>query len=138
MNDTVIRENVIYGYAGSTPLYLDIILPVEAVSKPLPVLIYIHGGDKSGIGGREWNARFTQHGFVAVNVNHRLSGEAIFPAQIHDVKAAVRWLRANAAALSIQPDKIGVWGHSSGAHLAALLGVSAGNESLEVGGLLGK
>jgi acetyl esterase/lipase len=60
----------------------------------MPAIIYIHGGgwmsgDKAATGGRDWNARFAQHGFVCVNINYRLSGEAVFPAQIHDVKAAV-------------------------------------------------
>jgi acetyl esterase/lipase len=116
-------------------LLLDIVCPVVKADTPLPVILYIHGGgwmggDKAAIGGRH-NATFAAHGFIAVSINHRLSGEAIFPAQIHDCKAAVRWLRANAETYNIDPNKIGVWGHSSGGHLAALLGTSGQVPELE-------
>jgi acetyl esterase/lipase len=68
------------------------------------------------------NARLASHGFATASVTYRLSDEASFPAQIHDVKAAVRWLRANADAHGIDSDGIGVWGDSAGGQLAALLG----------------
>jgi acetyl esterase/lipase len=64
-------------------------------------------------------------------VEYRFSQEAIWPAQIFDCKAAIRWLRANAAKYNIDPDRIGVWGASAGAHLAAMLGTSGGAEALE-------
>ena len=75
--------------------------------------------------------RVAQAGIAVASVDYRLSGEATFPAQLHDAKAAVRWLRANAAELAIDPDRIGVWGHSAGGHLAALLGTSSGVPELD-------
>lgn len=70
-------------------------------------------------------------GFVAVTIDYRLSGEAKFPAAIHDCKAAVRWLRANAKKYGLNPNKIAAIGSSAGGHLAALLGTSAGVPELE-------
>lgn len=66
-----------------------------------------------------------------MNIEYRLSGEATFPAQIHDCKAAIRWIRANAEKYNINPDSIGVWGVSAGGHLAALLGTSGDVQELE-------
>ena len=60
-------------------------------------------------------------GYAVASIDYRLTGDAPFPAQIEDCKAAVRWLRANAERYHFDADKVGVWGHSSGAHLAALL-----------------
>ena len=73
-------------------------------------------------------------GYIVVSLDYRLSGEAPFPAAIEDCKAAVRWLRANAATYHIDPDHIGAWGHSAGGHLAALLGTSGGVAELESAG----
>ena len=68
------------------------------------------------------------------SIEYRLSGEAPFPAQIEDCKAAVRWLRANAAKYNLDADRIGAWGHSAGGHLSALLGTSGGVQELEGNG----
>ncbi|MFE1625201.1 alpha/beta hydrolase fold domain-containing protein [Brevibacillus reuszeri] len=129
-------EDIPFCTQNGKPVCLDIIMQEDPPEHPMPAIIYIHGGgwmrgDKAAEGGRSWNARFAKHGFVCVNINHRLSGEASFPAQIHDVKAAVRWVRAHAREYSIDPSKIGVWGHSSGGHLASLLGTSASIAELE-------
>lgn len=70
-------------------------------------------------------------GFVSVSVDYRLAPAARFPAQIHDVKTAVRWLRAHADRYNIDPERIGVWGVSAGGHLAGLLGTTAGQQELE-------
>src|SRR6266536_4384841 len=75
-----------------------------------------------------------QHSVVAVSIDYRLSQEAPFPAQIHDVKAAIRWLRVNAATYHIDPNRIGIWGFSAGAHLAALAGVTGNVAELEGNG----
>ena len=77
------------------------------------------------------NPLLASHGFVTASVTYRLSRFAPFPAQIHDAKAAIRWLRAHAATYSVDPERIGVWGDSSGGHLAALLGTSYGVPELE-------
>ncbi len=125
-------------YAGTTnpAQTLDLLLPrTTATSDPLPVVVNIHGGafkmgDKSG--GLEDLIPLVASGrYAAASINYRLSGEAIWPAQIHDCKAAVRWVRANAEKLHIDPQHIGVIGQSAGGHLVAMLGATGGSESLE-------
>lgn len=117
---------------------LDIYLPATG-QPPYPVIVWIHGGgwtsgDKSSAAGRA--AQLVPLGFAVVGINYRLSGDAIFPAQIHDCKGAIRWLRANAVQFNLDPNRIGVWGSSAGGHLVALLGTSGGIPPLEgtVGG----
>lgn len=111
---------------------LDVYMP--AGNGPFPAVVLIHGGafmmgDK---GGEANNAKaLTANGYVAVSINYRLSGEAQFPAQVQDVKAAVRYLRANAATYRINPDKIGSWGASAGGNLSAMLGTTGGVAELE-------
>lgn len=70
-------------------------------------------------------------GYLFATIDYRLSDQALFPAQIHDVKAAVRWVRANADSLGVDPDRIGIWGHSAGGHLAALAGTSGDVAEME-------
>jgi acetyl esterase/lipase len=72
-----------------------------------------------------------QAGVAVASVDHRLSGEATWPAQLHDAKAAVRWLRARAGELGIDAGRVAAWGESSGGHLAALLGLTEGDAELE-------
>lgn len=106
----------------------------QSDGKPMPVIIYIHGGGWSG-GSRNMGMPFTiafaQGGYFACTIDYRLSGEAIFPAQVSDVKSAVRFIRANAEKLGIDPQRIGVWGHSAGGHLSAMLGVTGDVKDLE-------
>lgn len=98
----------------------------------MPAVVYLHGGGwMTERSKASPNPHLVRHGYFTVNVDYRLTDEAIFPAQIQDVKAAVRWLRANAKKYNIDPKRIGVWGHSAGGHLAALLGTSGGVEALE-------
>jgi acetyl esterase/lipase len=112
-------------------LKLDLYLPVEA-DAPYPVILWIHGGGWRGGSKERCGARdLTNRGFAVASINYRLSQEATFPAQIHDCKAAVRWLRANAKKYRLNPDKIGAWGASAGAHLAALLGTAGDVKDLE-------
>jgi acetyl esterase/lipase len=115
---------------------LDLLLPINRTSdKPLPVIAFIHGGawragNKSG--GLRRVVPFVESGdFVGVSIGYRLSGEATWPAQIHDCKAAIRWLRANAGSLGIDADRIGVMGSSAGGHLVAMLGTSGDVADLE-------
>ena len=115
---------------------LDLLLPKQRTSdKPLPVIAYIHGGawragNKSG--GLRRVTPFVESGkFVGVPIGYRLSGEATWPAQIHDCKAAIRWLRANADSLRIDANRIGVMGSSAGGHLVAMLGTSGDVKDLE-------
>jgi len=115
---------------------LDLYLPKARKSeKPLPVVVFIHGGawragDKRG--GVRMVAPYVDTGrFAGASVAYRLSGEAIWPAQIHDCKAAVRWLKAHAKAYNLDPDRIAVWGSSAGGHLVAMLGLTADVKELE-------
>jgi acetyl esterase/lipase len=125
-------------YAGNDNRFqcLDLYLPkTRASDKPLPVTVFIHGGgwsggDRKGFGGYAI-AQAATGKYVGVSVGYRLSGEVKWPAQIHDCKAAIRWLRGHAKELNIDPDKISVQGASAGGHLVALLGLTAGNKALE-------
>ena len=136
MPDTVtIERDVVYGDAGGRPLKLDMVLPKEPSDKPRPLIVFIHGGgwrngDKAGGVGRV--VPFVATGnYVGASDGYRLSGEATWPAQIHDCKAAIRWLKANADKHQIDPERIGVWGSSAGGHLVNMLGTSGDVKELE-------
>lgn len=122
-----------YGEADGQPLLLDAVYPGDEREMPRPAVIYVHGGGwYEGTREDDWMSPYlATHGFFAVGIDYRLSGEAPFPAQIHDVKAAIRWLRAHAQVYNITPDRIGVWGDSAGAHLAALAGLTGDLPELE-------
>lgn len=123
-------HNVVYSRPNGTPLRLDVFIPQG--EGPFPVVIYIHGGGwHSGDKRDNLAGWLVEHGYAVVNVNYRLSTEGPFPAQIHDCKAAVRWVRATAHKMRFDADRIGALGDSAGGHLAALLGTSAGVKSLE-------
>ena len=113
---------------------LDIYLPEEG-NGPFRVIISIHGGafmfgDKAD---EQVNPMLEglKHGYAVVSINYRLSGEALFPKNINDVKAAIRWVKANAATYKMNPDKIAVWGGSAGGNLSALAGTSGDVKELE-------
>ncbi len=116
---------------------LDLLLPKKRHDRihPPPLIVFVHGGGWQN-GGKESGIRriapFVASGdYVGTSINYRLSNEAKWPAQIHDCKAAIRWLRGNAEKYNIDPDKVAVWGISAGGHLVAMLGVSHGVEELE-------
>ena len=113
---------------------LDIYLPPDS-GKAFPVIVAIHGGGfmRGDKGDNQVNPMLkgVQRGYAVISVNYRLSGEAIFPAQIEDIKAAIRWVRANAGKYNINPDKMAVWGDSAGGNLASLAGVSGDITELE-------
>ena len=116
-------------------LKLDLYIP-KNVSKP-QLLVWIHGGGwRAGDKSRCYIKDITKHGFALASISYRLTDKAIFPAQIHDCKAAVRWLRANSAKYGYDAEKIGVSGASAGGMLAALMGTSGNNSEMEgkVGG----
>lgn len=111
---------------------LDLLIPATGSGDKIPVVVWIHGGAWEGGDKRPAPAPdLVQRGIAVAAINYRLSGEAPFPAQIHDCKAAVRFLRANAERYNLDANKIGVWGMSAGGHLAALLGTTGGEKSLE-------
>ncbi|MCX5784637.1 MAG: alpha/beta hydrolase [Elusimicrobia bacterium] len=98
----------------------------EKAEHPLPLIIWIHGGAwKGGDKNTPLGIRFISRGYALASINYRLSGEAKFPAQINDCRAAVRYLRAHAREWGIHPDYIAVWGGSAGGHLVSLLGTTA-------------
>lgn len=128
------HENVVYAKYGDRELALDLYRPKSAGDRTLPAIVCIHGGGWWQ-GNRTNHARIAQalaaRGYVAATISYRLSDEAPFPAQIHDCKAAVRFLRAEADTYGIAPAKIGAIGLSAGGHLTALLGTSGGVPELE-------
>ncbi len=123
---------------GYRPLQLDVYLPpgaADAAALSYPAIVFIHGGGwavgsrrRFGRAFKEWTPtaleRLALAGFVVACVDYRLSSEAIFPAQLHDCKAAVRWVRANSAALKVDPNKVVSWGESAGGHLALMVGLT--------------
>lgn len=118
-----------YGEASGRPLLLDLVLPLDEPPVARPAILWIHGGgwsEGSRLEGLEnWCCPLlAMNGFVAATVGYRLTPEAPFPAQLHDVKGAIRWLRANADRYGIDPGRIGAWGFSAGGHLAALAGTT--------------
>ena len=129
-------RDLVYGSAGGVKLQLDLYLPHGA--KRPPLLVWIHGGgwrrgNKAHVG---FFLPMTAFGYAVASIDYRLSDEATFPAQIHDCKAAIRWLRAHADKYGYDARRIGVGGSSAGGHLAALLGTSGGVPELE--GKIGK
>lgn len=133
--DHIRRKWLNVPYATVSPAQrLDIYLPDEG-SGPFPVIVSIHGGafrecDK----GDEQIVPMLEglkRGYAVVSLNYRMSGEAKFPVIVQDVKAAIRWIRANAEKYHFDPARIAAWGGSAGAYLATMLGVSAGVKELE-------
>lgn len=132
--DVEVLMDIEYGKGGDTPLKLNLIRPKKQPAKPMPVIMWIHGG--SWIGGNKDAqtgklAGYAQQGYFCASIQYRFSDVAIFPAQLEDCKCAVRFLRMKAKEYNIDPNKIGVWGGSAGGHLAALLGTTVGIKELE-------
>lgn len=134
------REDVVYTHFDSTPfgprdLHADVYRPAN--DSIYPAVIMIHGGG--------WNSgdktlqrplaqRLAAKGYVTIPVEYRLIPEALYPAGLHDIKTAVRWVRAHADSLGVNPDCIAVWGCSAGAQLATLAGVTNGSARHEGAG----
>lgn len=133
---TTVHRDLEYVTSGHERHKLDLYLPPNA--KNAPLIILIHGGAfRAGSKDRENATRFLLEGYAVAAINYRLSQHAIFPAQIEDCKAAVRWLRANAAKYGYDPDRFGAVGSSAGGHLVAMLGTAGGVRKFEVGENLG-
>jgi acetyl esterase/lipase len=129
---TTFETHTDIAYAPHARGLLDLLVPRNA-SSPLPVVVWIHGGgwqsgDKAN---RAQASRLVCRGYAVAAVNYRLSDTGNFPAQIHDVKAAIRFLRARAEAYGLDGSRIAAFGSSAGGHLAALAGTSAGAGALE-------
>jgi acetyl esterase/lipase len=132
--EVMLLRDVEFGRYGRRVLRMDLLRPRPFLGLPSPVLVWIHGGGWQSGSKREGLQNllfFARQGFLCVSIDYRLSSEALFPAQIEDCKCAIRFLRAHAQKLNLDPNRIGVWGASSGGHLAALLGTSGGRPALE-------
>lgn len=122
---TVLRDVRFAAPAGHA-LFADLHLPAPT-AEPVPAILWLHGGGwRSGTRrlGPDLSRFFAARGFAMIAVDYRLSGRAIFPAQIEDVKTAIRWVRSVSSRYCIDPARIGLWGASSGGHLAALAGLT--------------
>jgi acetyl esterase/lipase len=128
------HRNLEYGTGGGETLKLDLALPEKKSDKPLPVIVMIHGGGWRG-GNKDGHLPqifgFAQQGYAAATVQYRFAPKHRFPAQIEDVKCAVRYLRANAEKYNLDKDRFGAIGFSAGAHLAMLLGTMDKADGLE-------
>lgn len=124
-----------YAERDGRALLLDVLAPEDAVGAP--VVLYVHGGGWSGgdrgAGMHPWlNPLLAAHGYVTASLTYRLSDEAVWPAQLDDVGDAVTWLRAHADELGGDPARVGLWGHSAGAHIAAVAALTArGDDSVQ-------
>ena len=130
-----LMKDLIYKTVNGEQIKLDLFIPAGA-TQPTPLVILIHGGgwvggNKDGFDGDA--LRWAKRGYAAASVDYRLTDEAQFPAQIEDVKAAVRWLRAHAQEYNFDPNRFAAMGHSAGGHLAALLGTSGDISRFDVG-----
>lgn len=127
-------ENIAYAGTDDPKQRLDLYLPKDRKGKR-PLLVWIHGGawkagdKRQGLGALGTYLR--DGNYIGASVEYRFSQDAIWPAQIHDCKAAIRWLRGNADKYGIDPDRIAVAGGSAGGHLVAMLGTSGGVKELE-------
>lgn len=123
-------QDVEYAHVGHRSLLLDLQIPRELLNPPL--LVWVHGGGwQKGDKAPQPLKWLAPYGYALASIGYRLSGEATFPAQIYDCKAAIRWLRANADHFGYDGDRIGAVGASAGGHLVALLGTTGGVDSVE-------
>ncbi len=141
--EVTVKENVAYGKAGDAELKLDIALPDG--EGPFPAIVFIHGGGWYQGNRQAYKAAINEaakRGYVAATITYRLmkfdeakkettTATPIFPTQIHDAKAAIRYLRANAEKYHVDPDRIGVTGGSAGGHLSLLVGLTDQDDKLE-------
>jgi acetyl esterase/lipase len=125
-----VLRDVTYCSAARVALKLDLYFPRTAAGSPTPVAVYVHGGGWSqgskSLGGWELQVAegLVTRGYLVAAVDYRLAPQYKWPAQIEDVKCAIRFLRAHADAYHLDPDRIGAWGDSAGGHLVAMLGVA--------------
>lgn len=132
-----VEEDVVFGTGGGRDLHCDVFTPpggTESSGGKAPAILLIHGGawklgDYKQLKG--YGFLIGREGFVCVASEYRLSEEAPWPAQLHDVKTAIRWMRANADRLGIDPDRIAVSGHSSGGHMALVAAGTADDPACE-------
>jgi acetyl esterase/lipase len=132
-------RNVIYGKAENVELKMDIYFPSNEEGKPVPAVMFVHGGgwsvgDKSRMTFPQLLPLLLKRGYLVASINYRLAPKYKFPAQIEDAKCAVRFLRAHAGEFNLVPNRIGVEGESAGGHLVALLGLTDAGAGFEGNG----
>lgn len=133
--DMVVHRDLTYVANGHPRQRLDLYL--SNATAPTPLIVWIHGG-AFRMGSKEDRVplEYVAAGYAVASINYRLSQHAIFPAQIEDCKAAVRWLRAHADRFGIDPERFGAWGESAGGHLVAMLGTTGATRQFDVGAYL--
>jgi len=136
---SIIKRDIVYCTANGVALKMDMYSPLGKGNGPFPAAVYVHGGgwtggDKASGEGMADAIELVGRGYVVSSVNYRLAPQYKFPAQIEDVKCAVRNLRASATAYHLDGNRIGVWGTSAGGHLAALLGMTTPRDGFEGSG----
>jgi acetyl esterase/lipase len=139
MTSVTVERGHVFTTAGDTPLGLDL---YRAPHADAPLVLYVHGGGwRSGDRADADTERLlalAAYGVTVASVDYRLVPGATFPDQVHDLKGAVRWLRAYGTSLGVRTDQLGIWGASAGAYLGSLLALTAGEVEFEgtVGGNL--
>jgi acetyl esterase/lipase len=134
----VFRSKVIIGKAGKRDLTGDVFTPKKIPSKPRPAIVFLHGG--SWMFGSpsqfHYHSDYLAHkyDFLALSVDYRLSGEAQFPAALHDAKCAIRWVRSHAKKLNVDPQRVVICGGSAGGHLSSMIATTAGVKAYEGNG----
>lgn len=137
--DVEITRDVVYKTVDDQKLMMDIYVPASAKNAAAPTVVYVHGGGwqagsrNNSFGGRRDCVPLMSAGFVVISIDYRLAPKDRFPAQIEDVKAAIRFIRANAQRFHVDPARIGAMGESAGGHLVALLGVAGPDAGFDVG-----
>ncbi|MBI1292396.1 alpha/beta hydrolase fold domain-containing protein [bacterium] len=132
MHDVTIEHDICYAKAAGQELCLDIYRP--DVSGDVPVVLYLHGGGWARGDKRDFAERLERmaaNGVAVASANYRLVPEFVYPTNIQDAKAAVRWLRANGRSRGLSVGKIGAWGASAGGYIAVMVGLTAGDDELE-------
>lgn len=133
-----VLKDVVYNTVDGEALKLDIYFPTDMGEQPLPAVIYVHGGawvagSKERGGGLRDLQALVENGFIGVSIDYRLAPNYGFPAQIEDVKCAIRYIRENAENYHVDPNRIGIMGSSAGGHLAALAGLADESCGFDVG-----
>jgi acetyl esterase/lipase len=131
-------RDITYIKRGDHALQLDLYLPAQKAAAPLPAVVFVHGGGWQSGNRAEFvpmAIRLAERGFATATVSYRLSPEARYPAAIHDVKSALRWVRAHAGEYGIDPARIAVAGGSAGGQIASLVGVTNGIDKFDPDGV---
>lgn len=125
-----LEKDLAYIPNGDPAQKLDLYLPARPADQPLPLIVHIHGGGWRG--GNKFPCPVSSmvlKGYVVASIEYRFSQKAVFPVQIQDCQAALRWLRAHSKEYNLDPNRVGVIGASAGGHLSALVGTAGGKKA---------